>query len=540
MSHLLSLSDPGARRTMKSKPSPSEDRTPEDGSPGGGTFQDGPLGPLDGDAAARLLGAATDVALVIDRDGVVRDARFRSASLEADLGGAGSLTGQPWVETVTLESRPKARALMEAALNDDVPRLRHLNHLGAGAASSGGDVAVEYAAARADRDGRVVAFGRDLRPLTELQQRLIDAQQAMERDYSALRQAQTRYRILFETSPEPLMVLDAQSLKVAESNPAGRRLGGARRAQGWLFPELFEPRDRGAVLRFLAAVKTGGRAEPVRVRLADAARADAGRTDAEAGADAAAARTGGFADGDVSLSASLLIEGDSSVLLVRVMPGVLANGTTLVSEVSDRLLSALEQAPDAFVATDGEGTILAANTAFLSMTQLSLAEQAQGRALGTWLGRAGVDVDVLLANLRQRGSVRLFCTTLRGEHGMLTEVEISAVAVLGGVAPSFGFAIRDVARRLSAATTAPEVKAVVPRSVEQLTELIGRVSLKELVRDATDVIERLCIEAALELAENNRASAAEMLGVSRQSLYAKLHRYGLGDLPEPGSNWEGS
>ncbi len=531
MSHLLSLSDPGARRTMKSKPSPSADQATEDGSP-----EDGSLGPLDGDAAARLLAAAADVALVIDRDGVVRDARFRSASLEADLGGAVSLTGQPWVETVTLESRPKARALMEAALNDDVPRLRHLNHLGAGVASSGGDVAVEYAAARADRHGRVVAFGRDLRPLTELQQRLIDAQQAMERDYSALRQAQTRYRILFETSPEPLMVLDAQSLKVAESNPAGRRLGGARRAQGWLFPELFEPRDRGAVLRFLAAVKTGGRAEPVRVRLADAARAEAGRPEA----DAAPVRAGGFADGDVSLSASLLIEGDSSVLLVRVMPGALASGTTLVSEVSDRLLSALEQAPDAFVATDGEGTILAANTAFLSMTQLSLAEQAQGRALGTWLGRAGVDVDVLLANLRQRGSVRLFCTTLRGEHGMLTEVEISAVAVLGGVAPSFGFAIRDVARRLSAATAAPEVKAVVPRSVEQLTELIGRVSLKELVRDATDVIERLCIEAALELAENNRASAAEMLGVSRQSLYAKLHRYGLGDLPEPGSNWEGS
>ncbi len=520
MSHLVSLRDPGACSIMKTRPSLPEDQA---------------LGSLDSEAAARLLGAAADVALVIDRDGVVRDARFRSASLEADMGGAVSLRGQPWVETVTLESRPKARALVEAAQNDDVPRLRHLNHLGAGATNSGMDVAVEYAATRADDEGRVVAFGRDLRPLTELQQRLIDAQQAMERDYSALRQAQTRYRILFETSPEPLMVLDAQTLKVAESNPAGRRLGGARRAQGWPFPELFEPRDRGAVLRFLAAVKTGGRAEPVRVRLADVALDGAGGS----GAAGNGAAQGGVGDGDVSLSASLLIEGDSSVLLVRVMPGALASGTTLVSEVSDRLLSALEQAPDAFVATDGEGTILAANTAFLSMTQLSLAEQAQGRALGTWLGRAGVDVDVLLANLRQRGSVRLFCTTLRGEHGLLTEVEISAVAVLGGAAPSFGFAIRDVARRLTAAT-APEVRAVVPRSVEQLTELIGRVSLKELVRDATDVIERLCIEAALELAENNRASAAEMLGVSRQSLYAKLHRYGLGDLPEPGSNWEGS
>jgi DNA-binding NtrC family response regulator len=63
-----------------------------------------------------------------------------------------------------------------------------------------------------------------------------------------------------------------------------------------------------------------------------------------------------------------------------------------------------------------------------------------------------------------------------------------------------------------------------------MTELVGRVPLKELVRDATDVIEKLCIEAALELTGDNRASAAEMLGLSRQSLYVKLRRYGMADM----------
>ncbi|NDC59850.1 MAG: transcriptional regulator PpsR, partial [Alphaproteobacteria bacterium] len=67
-------------------------------------------------------------------------------------------------------------------------------------------------------------------------------------------------------------------------------------------------------------------------------------------------------------------------------------------------------------------------------------------------------------------------------------------------------------------------------SVEQLTELVGRVSLKEIVRETTDLIERLCIEAALNITGDNRASAAEVLGLSRQSLYSKLHRYGLGNL----------
>ncbi len=50
------------------------------------------------------------------------------------------------------------------------------------------------------------------------------------------------------------------------------------------------------------------------------------------------------------------------------------------------------------------------------------------------------------------------------------------------------------------------------------------------MRESTEVIERLAIEAALELTNDNRASAAEMLGLSRQSLYVKLHRYGIGDL----------
>ena len=50
--------------------------------------------------------------------------------------------------------------------------------------------------------------------------------------------------------------------------------------------------------------------------------------------------------------------------------------------------------------------------------------------------------------------------------------------------------------------------------------------------ESSDVIERLCIEAALQLTGGNRASAAEMLGLSRQSLYVKLRRYGLMERSE--------
>jgi DNA-binding NtrC family response regulator len=56
---------------------------------------------------------------------------------------------------------------------------------------------------------------------------------------------------------------------------------------------------------------------------------------------------------------------------------------------------------------------------------------------------------------------------------------------------------------------------------------VGRRPIKDIVGDTVDTIERMCIESALEFTHNNRASAAEMLGLSRQSLYVKLRKFGI-------------
>ena len=89
-----------------------------------------------------------------------------------------------------------------------------------------------------------------------------------------------------------------------------------------------------------------------------------------------------------------------------------------------------------------------------------------------------------------------------------------------------GFTIRDVGRRLGSEVM---LAKDLPRSADQMTELVGRVPLRDIVRETTDLIEQLCINAALQLTGDNRASAAEMLGLSRQSLYVKLRRFGMSD-----------
>jgi transcriptional regulator PpsR len=232
---------------------------------------------------------------------------------------------------------------------------------------------------------------------------------------------------------------------------------------------------------------------------------------------------------DVRVSASLFRQEAATFFLVRLFRARVEAVRGEDVKIQSKLLKLVESGPDGFVVTEPNGDIIVANAAFLEMAQLSSEEQARGESLERWLGRPGVDMNVLIANLRQRGSVRLFATTLRGDFGATAEVEISAVSANNGGEMSYGFAIRNVGLRLTAGARPTRE---LPRSIEQLTELIGRVSLKELVRESTDVIERLCIEAALEITGDNRASAAEMLGLSRQSLYVKLRRYGLGDLSE--------
>jgi transcriptional regulator PpsR len=455
------------------------------------------LGNLDVDAAAKLIAASADVALVLDQQGVIRDVAVSNPELGQE--GYADWLGQAWAEIVTPESRPKIEALLRDADGDKGSTWRHVNHPSA----RGSDVPMLYSAIKVGKTGKVVAVGRNLRQVAQLQQRLVEAQQSLERDYARLRHAETRYRMLFQMASEAIIVIDAGNEKVIELNPAAQSLLGASAKQlaGKPFTEVFDALGGRAVTTLLNRVRNSGYADDIKLRL----------------------RAGGPT---LSLSVSLFQQDRDAQFIARLsLVGAAGNAAAVSPSAAMR---AVENSPDGFVVTDADGRLLSANRAFLDVVQCPSEDRVRGKSIAQWLGRPGADLSVLLANLRQHGTVRLFATTLRGELGLSTEVEISAVQVPDPTETVLGFVIRSVGRRLPATASAGERE--LPRSPEQLTELIGRVPLKDIVRETTDVIERLCIEAALELTGDNRASAAEMLGLSRQSLYLKLHRYGLGEL----------
>lgn len=526
------------------------------------------LGDLEAEVAATVINAAADIALIVDCDGVIKDLAIGGDELAQEAAhraaggarvgrtGSGGETGhasggasaapasggaQPaagvglagmgwgqavgaeleqwigraWTEVVTVESRPKVEALLRDAAAKHVPRWRHVNH----PVSGGEDFPVRYATVPVGDTGNVVALGRDLRSMALLQQRLVGAQQSIDREYARLRHSETRFRLLFQLASEAVLIVDAATRKVVESNPAAVGLLAAQETQlpqgvspspdakpltGRLFPHAFRdvltPEGITMVERLLKAVETSGRGEAVTVARAD--------------------------HGQLQVSASSFRQEHSTHYLIRV------NEASAVRErgqegqrARSRLLDVVQRLPDGFVVTDPDGRILAANAAFLYQSQLANESQAIGENLERWLGRPGVDLKVLISNLRQHGSVRLFSTVVRTEFGYVEDVEVSAVAVLNSEPPCLGFTVRGVGRRLGDESASGEL----PQAIEQMTALVGRVPLKQLVQETTDLIERMCIEAALELTGDNRASAAEMLGLSRQSLYVKLRRFGLAD-----------
>jgi transcriptional regulator PpsR len=447
------------------------------------------LGDLKAEAAANIIAAAADI---------IRDVAVGNDELAKE--NCGAWIGQPWIETVTIESRPKVEDMIKAATGAGPQRARQVNH----PSQRGADVPIRYTASSLGDNGRIIAVGRDLRALSQLQQRLVEAQQSIERDYQRLRHAETRYRLLFQIASEAMVILDATTLKVIEVNPAATAVLGraAKKIAGRSFAELFDEKGGKAVAEHLATTRVAGRAEEVTAKIAGGPES-------------------------YRVSASVFRQDQTTQFMVRLVPKTGKGSTEIVPREKLRVFDVIERMPDGFVITDQNRRILSANQAFIDLTQTASEEQLRGEAIDRWIGRHDVDVSVLMTNLREHGAMKNFSTVVRGEYGTSEDVEVSAVSVANGDQPCIGITVRNVGRRPDSIVNG---QRALPRSVEQLTELVGRVSLKDLVRESTDMIEKLCIEAALELTGDNRASAAEMLGLSRQGLYSKLRRYGLGDL----------
>jgi transcriptional regulator PpsR len=441
----------------------------------------------------KLLGVVSDVSLVVSAKGIIEDVSTGQDTMAAL--GCQSWLGKRWIDTVTSESKKKIEDLLVAQPESQSLLWRHVNH----PIPSGGEAAIQYITVALKRH-KFLAIGRNLERLAELQRRLVETQQSMERDFLRLRHIEARYRVLFESSPEAVLMLDAHSYRLIEANAGAQLLfkDAGKRLVGRDFRDCLEPGSQGEVQSLLRTALATGRIEMCSATLLGSPL-------------------------PVTLSATVFRQEGGAQFLVRMTPRELPAASQIQNDASVVLSELMEHFPDGWLLTDTSGTVKSVNEEGMALLGLTAASQVLGQSLERWLIRGAVDWGVINNSLKQQKPLRNFATEVRTLSGMTLPVEISGV-YLAKPEPLFVMFLRDLNRRSPSST--PTAQSL-PNPFAELSQLVGRRPIKDIVGDTVDTIERMCIESALELTHNNRASAAEMLGLSRQSLYVKLRKFGI-------------
>ena len=375
-------------------------------------------------------------------------------------------------------------------------RAMELNHSGD---NGGWEFPIRYSLHRIGPDGAILMLGRDLRPIAEMQEQLVKAQMALEQDYEAQRESDTKFRVTMESSREAFVFVAPRTGKITEINGIAASIAGATREalMGNNFANTFDLIKRGDVIESLNTQALAERPVPVSVV--------------------------GRKSGDrFKIFPTLFRASGERLLLCRIEPEQEADA--IANSLSQNLTALYQQGPDAMVFTDDRGTVLSANESFLDLIDAAHDISVKGRNMADYLSRGSVDLKVLTENAARSGRMRMYPTKMVGEYRNPRAVEISATTIQAGSSTVFAFVIRDASRiEQSRSTNGP----VTNDNVGSVMELVGSATLKDIVAETTNVVERMCIETAVELTMNNRVAAAEMLGLSRQSLYVKLRKYDL-------------
>jgi len=440
-----------------------------------------------------------DVQVTLDHHGVVTKASVANEIADESVD---AWLGRPWAETVEGFGRSQIAELLGNAANEETSPIFQLTQR----FPSGLVVPIEYLAIPGS-DGGVVAIGRDVRAVAQLQSRLAAAQQTMERGYWQLRDVENRYRVMFEASNDSLAIVSGDGYAISEANPAAIAALGLATASpqdivGRSLIELIEPPDRAMAEATLARALERGKAPRILVHLV-------------------------HGDATWLLRASLVDADRGRLLLVHLMPaGGDRDEETGRGDIDVSPAQLVDLAPDGIVLMDADGYVVSANAAFLRMVQTSAEAEVVGKSLGNWMRPPGGDLQMLLDNLQDLTVTRLFPTTLYSARKKRVPAEVAAVRLNESGSAMYGVFLRDVSQRMDARKS----NARFGRLLDSMSAQLGKASLKDLVNTSTGLVERHFIEAALSATGGNRTSAAKLLRVSRQSLYTRLARYGLSDF----------
>jgi transcriptional regulator PpsR len=447
------------------------------------------LSPLAEAVAQTVAHVASDIALVIDRDGVIRKVAEGGTRLPSSCA---AWVGQRWVDTASADTRRKIELLLEELQTSGVTQRREVNHPNVG----GEDVPLAWTAIRLGEQGPVVAVGRDLRAVAAIQRRFLDAQHEMELDYWQRRNADNRYRLLFQVANDAVLVLDAQTFEVLEANERALALQPEPRALslGQSLTATLPEHARAAITELLLTARTTGRAGEIQVRWA------AGEAPTE-------------------VSATPFRVGERRQLLLRCRRMFDTDGQDLPA----MMRTLVESTPDGVVITDSGGRILLANPAFLSLVGQPGEKPVKGLPLVDVVGDSDGRWSGMIARARLQGLCPYSPLVVR-QGGAHVAVQACATLMAEGEQEHLGFTMRWTP---PGAGAMPGSLADMWPGLNGVRAQLGALPLGTLLQEAALAVERHLVEAALRSSAGNTAAAARLLMVQPHVLAHRMRSLGM-------------
>ena len=450
---------------------------------------------LNPDIFGDVILRASDISLLIDTAGLILEVIYNTEN--KNLGDIEHWRTRNIRDFITKESEVKLEEILNLSTNvsnkleKDTIQLNHTKN-------DGSDFPIQYSIHPTGVNNQILLFGRDLTQIAQAQQELMKTQLKFEREYDRYRSFDTKYRVILEQCGSAFIIVD-ETGKIVDFNKKAAAIMEKTELHHVTLEELINP---GTSIEILNELETLNKNVPSNVFKANLIEPNK----------------------EVQLKGTFFRSNEGVHTLIR-----LNNSSSLKAPRSREKLylsDLYQKTTDAFVFIDAAGKIVDTNDSFLTLSENANVDEVVGKSFSDFLRNTSTDLKILTDNSKKLGKIRNYATDFITAFGSKIPVTISSTWVSNEDDDFYGFILRDSSNIEFEKQNDNENEQ---HSWEATTKLVGSAPLKELVAQTGDIAERICLQTALNLTNNNKVAAADLLSLSRQSLYVKLRKHNLLD-----------
>ena len=429
-----------------------------------------------------------DIYIILDLEGKIYESKVSQKLREKKF--STNLNKKKIYDIISEESIPKIKNQFQLILNNNKhsSKLIEINHIKKGNNDS---YPISYSIKKLDKNF-IMMIGKDLLEISNIQKKLVKSQRQLEREYEKYKEFDTKYKVILNQTNDAIIIFEKDSGLIKDININAKKI-------------LKIEQKNKKIYNFLNLLKTK-KNKNFKEEIFKHAKLNSELT----------IKTKKFKK--LILKPMIFRSGNDLMILCQIEEYEKTKKNK--NNFSEKISNFLNISPDSIVLISEKGMILNSNQSLLQICNITSFNDLEGKNFSEFLEKGMTDLRIICEETLKQGKIKNFQSRMLTTQGMPFDTNISTYMMNSQNKKIIVISIR-LENNL-------EIK---PFQNEQnnndLKNLVGSASLKSLVSESSDVVEKICIQTALNMTKNNKVAAAELLEISRQSLYVKLEKYNL-------------